>query len=75
VSVAVTLDSGSFLHDYLHTATFRELGPPDLCHIVKNTGRSGQRDVCEFILLSKSQLTDFFFNTTASWARTTSSLA
>jgi hypothetical protein len=27
------------------TATFRELGPPDLCHVVKSTGRSGQRDV------------------------------
>lgn len=26
-------------------ATFRELGPPDLCHVVKSTGRSGQRDV------------------------------
>jgi hypothetical protein len=26
-------------------ATFRELGPPDLCHIVKSTGRTGQRDV------------------------------
>ena len=26
-------------------ATFRELGPPDLCHVVKTTGRSGQRDV------------------------------
>ena len=27
-------------------ATFRELGPPDLCHVVKSTGRTGQRDVC-----------------------------
>ena len=27
------------------SATFRELGPPDLCHVVKSTGRSGQRDV------------------------------
>src|SRR6266702_1590175 len=26
-------------------ATFRELGPPDLCHVVKGTGRAGQRDV------------------------------
>ena len=26
-------------------ATFRELGPPDLCHVVKTTGRNGQRDV------------------------------
>ncbi|TFK20379.1 chaps-domain-containing protein [Coprinopsis marcescibilis] len=24
--------------------TFRELGPPDLCHIVKSTGKSAQRD-------------------------------
>jgi hypothetical protein len=27
------------------SATFRELGPPDLCHVVKSTGRAGQRDV------------------------------
>ncbi|OBZ69693.1 Uncharacterized protein C31F10.16 [Grifola frondosa] len=26
-------------------STFRELGPPDFCHVVKSTGRSGQRDV------------------------------
>ncbi|ELU43718.1 ChAPs family protein [Rhizoctonia solani AG-1 IA] len=25
-------------------ASFRELGPPDLCHVVKTTGRAGQRD-------------------------------
>ncbi|KAI0790518.1 chaps-domain-containing protein [Abortiporus biennis] len=25
-------------------STFRELGPPDLCHVVKSTGRSGQKD-------------------------------
>ena len=29
----------------LLTATFRELGPPDLCHVVKTTGKTGQRDV------------------------------
>lgn len=28
-----------------YKATFRELGPPDLCHVVKSTGRSGQKDV------------------------------
>ena len=27
------------------TATFRELGPPDLVHVLKSSGRSGQRDV------------------------------
>jgi hypothetical protein len=26
-------------------ATFRELGPPDLCHVVKSTGKAGTRDV------------------------------
>ncbi|KAH8102294.1 chaps-domain-containing protein [Cristinia sonorae] len=26
-------------------STFRELGPPDLVHVVKSTGRSGQRDI------------------------------
>jgi hypothetical protein len=29
----------------LLTASFRELGPPDLCHVIKTTGRAGQKDV------------------------------
>jgi hypothetical protein len=32
-------------------ASFRELGPPDLCHVVKSTGRSGQRDVRQSLRL------------------------
>jgi hypothetical protein len=27
------------------SATFRELGPPDLCHVIKSTARAGQREV------------------------------
>jgi len=34
-----------------YLATFRELGPPDLCHVVKSTGRSGQRDVSTHSML------------------------
>lgn len=26
-------------------ASFRELGPPDLCHIIKTTGKAGAKDV------------------------------
>ncbi|KAF9226268.1 chaps-domain-containing protein [Gyrodon lividus] len=33
-------------------ATFRELGPPDLCHVVKTTGRTGQRDLSSFHFVS-----------------------
>ncbi|KAN0085746.1 ChAPs (Chs5p-Arf1p-binding proteins) domain containing protein [Tylopilus felleus] len=33
-------------------ATFRELGPPDLCHVVKSTGRAGQRDLGSFHFVS-----------------------
>ncbi|KAG6857043.1 hypothetical protein H0H87_010397 [Tephrocybe sp. NHM501043] len=33
-------------------STFRELGPPDLCHAVKNTGRSGQRDLGSYHFIS-----------------------
>lgn len=30
----------------LTAATFRELGPPDLCHVIKSTGsKAAQRDV------------------------------
>jgi hypothetical protein len=33
-------------------ATFRELGPPDLCHVVKSTGRAGQRDLGSYHYVS-----------------------
>ncbi|KAJ3904552.1 Chs5p-Arf1p-binding proteins-domain-containing protein [Lentinula edodes] len=33
-------------------STFRELGPPDLCHVVKSTGRSGQRDLGSYHYIS-----------------------
>jgi ChAPs (Chs5p-Arf1p-binding proteins) len=44
--------SGSCFHLSIHiaetrtlSASFRELGPPDLCHVVKSTGRAGTREV------------------------------
>ncbi|KAF9457924.1 chaps-domain-containing protein [Collybia nuda] len=33
-------------------STFRELGPPDLCHVVKSTGKSGQRDLGSYHYIS-----------------------
>ncbi len=33
------------------SATFRELGPPDLVHVLKSSGRSGQRDVSTILLI------------------------
>ncbi|KAF5338092.1 hypothetical protein D9611_014216 [Ephemerocybe angulata] len=33
-------------------STFRELGPPDLCHVVKSTGRTGQRDLGSYHYVS-----------------------
>ncbi|KAG6850075.1 hypothetical protein H0H93_001425 [Arthromyces matolae] len=33
-------------------STFRELGPPDLCHVAKTTGRSGQRDLGSYHFIS-----------------------
>ncbi|KAG6332268.1 hypothetical protein ID866_6817 [Astraeus odoratus] len=33
-------------------AAFRELGPPDLCHVVKSTGKTGQRDFGSFHFVS-----------------------
>ncbi|KAF8717627.1 hypothetical protein AX14_012084 [Amanita brunnescens Koide BX004] len=32
--------------------TFRELGPPDLCHVAKSTGRSGQRELGSYHYIS-----------------------
>jgi len=31
----------------LFSASFRELGPPDLCHVVKSCGRQVAREVLE----------------------------
>ncbi|KAF8217698.1 chaps-domain-containing protein [Mycena galopus ATCC 62051] len=33
-------------------STFRELGPPDLCHVVKSTGKAGQRDIGSYHFVS-----------------------
>ncbi|KAF7291933.1 hypothetical protein MIND_01218800 [Mycena indigotica] len=33
-------------------STFRELGPPDLCHVVKSTGKAGQRDIGSYHYVS-----------------------
>jgi len=33
-------------------SNFRELGPPDLCHVIKTTGRSGQRDIGSYHYVS-----------------------
>ncbi|KAF9810361.1 hypothetical protein IEO21_06981 [Rhodonia placenta] len=33
-------------------STWRELGPPDLCHVIKSTGRSGQRDLGSYHYVS-----------------------
>uniref|UniRef100_A0A0W0EZT7 Uncharacterized protein n=1 Tax=Moniliophthora roreri TaxID=221103 RepID=A0A0W0EZT7_MONRR len=33
-------------------STFRELGPPDLCHVVKSNGKSGQRDLGSYHYVS-----------------------
>ncbi|KAI0634831.1 chaps-domain-containing protein [Trametes polyzona] len=33
-------------------STFRELGPPDLVHVLKSTGRSGQRDLGSYHYVS-----------------------
>ncbi|KAF9259108.1 chaps family protein [Marasmius fiardii PR-910] len=33
-------------------STFRELGPPDLCHVVKSNGKSGQRDLGSYHYIS-----------------------
>ncbi|KAH9835388.1 chaps-domain-containing protein [Rhodofomes roseus] len=33
-------------------STWRELGPPDLCHVMKSTGRNGQRDLGSYHYVS-----------------------
>ncbi|KAJ7443498.1 Chs5p-Arf1p-binding proteins-domain-containing protein [Mycena galericulata] len=36
----------------LYKTTFRELGPPDLCHVVKSSGKTGQRDLGSYHFVS-----------------------
>ncbi|GAA5965059.1 hypothetical protein JCM21900_000664 [Sporobolomyces salmonicolor] len=33
-------------------ASFRELGPPDLCHVIKTTGKAGQKDMGSYHYVS-----------------------
>ncbi|PWN22373.1 chaps-domain-containing protein [Microstroma glucosiphilum] len=33
-------------------ASFRELGPPDLCHVIKTTGRTGSKDIGSYHYVS-----------------------
>ncbi|PWN29175.1 chaps-domain-containing protein [Jaminaea rosea] len=33
-------------------ASFRELGPPDLCHVIKTTGRTGAKDIGSYHYVS-----------------------
>ncbi|KAG8926929.1 hypothetical protein FRC01_008206 [Tulasnella sp. 417] len=33
-------------------ASFRELGPPDLCHVIKSTGKTGQKDIGSYHYVS-----------------------
>ncbi|KAH8116030.1 chaps-domain-containing protein [Phellopilus nigrolimitatus] len=47
-------------------ATFRELGPPDLCHVVKSTGRSGQKDLGSYHYSSSASLAAYINSLTYS---------
>lgn len=33
-------------------SSFRELGPPDLCHVIKTTGRTGAREIGSYHYVS-----------------------
>ncbi|GAA5967163.1 hypothetical protein JCM8115_000946 [Rhodotorula mucilaginosa] len=49
----IELDLGESLISRTETlASFRELGPPDLCHVIKTTGRAGQKDVGSYHYVS-----------------------
>jgi hypothetical protein len=41
-------------------AAFRELGPPDLCHVIKTTGKAGQKEVrCRYFACLSTQTHPF----------------
>ncbi|GAA6008390.1 uncharacterized protein JCM10292_007656 [Rhodotorula paludigena] len=49
----IELDLGESLISRTESlASFRELGPPDLCHVIKTTGRAGQKDVGSYHYVS-----------------------
>ncbi|GAA5828882.1 hypothetical protein JCM3766R1_003852 [Sporobolomyces carnicolor] len=49
----VELELGESLVSRTETlASFRELGPPDLCHVIKTTGKAGQKDMGSYHYVS-----------------------
>ncbi|BGP25158.1 chAPs family protein [Rhodotorula toruloides] len=49
----VELELGESLISRTETlASFRELGPPDLCHIIKTTGKAGQKEIGSYHYVS-----------------------
>ncbi|GAA6059494.1 hypothetical protein JCM10212_002237 [Sporobolomyces blumeae] len=49
----VELELGESLVSRTETlASFRELGPPDLCHVIKTTGKAGQKDIGSYHYVS-----------------------
>ncbi|KPV77873.1 uncharacterized protein RHOBADRAFT_34088 [Rhodotorula graminis WP1] len=49
----IELDLGESLISRTESlASFRELGPPDLCHVIKTTGKAGQKDVGSYHYVS-----------------------
>ncbi|GAA5828277.1 hypothetical protein JCM3770_006000 [Rhodotorula araucariae] len=49
----IELDLGESLISRTESlASFHELGPPDLCHVIKTTGKAGQQDVGSYHYIS-----------------------
>ncbi|GAA5857855.1 hypothetical protein JCM8547_006006 [Rhodosporidiobolus lusitaniae] len=49
----IEVDLGESLVSRTETlASFRELGPPDLCHVIKTTGKAGQKEIGSYHYVS-----------------------
>ncbi|GAA5973831.1 hypothetical protein JCM11641_003182 [Rhodosporidiobolus odoratus] len=49
----IEVDLGESLISRTETlASFRELGPPDLCHVIKTTGKAGQKEIGSYHYVS-----------------------
>ncbi|GAA5911637.1 hypothetical protein JCM6882_008061, partial [Rhodosporidiobolus microsporus] len=49
----IEVDMGESLVSRTETlASFRELGPPDLCHVIKTTGKAGQKEIGSYHYVS-----------------------
>lgn len=57
VQYANTQFQGQHANSVIIVGSFRELGPPDLCHIIKVNAKPGIKEVCNLFFFCKLPVT------------------